>query len=319
MRVVQTFIIVVAILLLTSCNNEEFPPINQHQSFVASVNILQPSITFYDNSGEKIANWTFDKAYTGAVLIDHDKILLYGHQLEEATLYELSTGKIIKTIETGIGTTNGYYDKDEKMVFLTNSKTNELTSYNNYGDKLSEVNLRNYPMSMESDNGKLYVINYKDTILSVVDLQTFQVIDEWDIEKSSSGILLLPDQQTIWIGGHGEGNKPNQTIKVLDIQTGNTVNELKSSIMPVGFSRKDNEVYVVNHGANELVVLSEIGEVLWKLEVGANPFAVANFNEFSIVAGFDDQTMYFINDGKVEKSIETDRGPFQLLVRERKQ
>lgn len=317
LKYIKTFMIVVVILLLSSCNKEEFPPINQHQSFVASVNILQPSITFYDNSGEKIANWTLDKAYTGAVLVDHDKIMLYGHQLEEAYLYELSTGRKIKTIETGIGTTNGYYDKDGKLLFLTNSKTNELISYNNYGDKLSEIKLRNYPMSMESYDGKLYVINYKDTILSVVDMQTFQVIDEWTIEKSSSGILLLPEQQTVWIGGHGEGSKPNQSIKVLDLQTGDTVNELNVSIMPVGFSRNENEVYVVNHGANELDVLSDFGEMLWKLEVGANPFAVSYFNESIIVVGFDDHTMYFINDGKIEKSIETDKGPFQLLVRER--
>lgn len=317
LKYVKTFMIVVVILLLTSCNKEEFPPINQHQSFVASVNILQPSITFYNNSGEKIENWILDKAYTGAALIDHDKIILYGHQLEEAHLYELSSGKKIKTIQTGIGTTNSYYDKDEKLLFLTNSKTNTVTSYNNYGDKLSETKLRNYPMSMESYDGKLYVINYKDTILSVVDMQTFQVIDEWTIEKSSSGILLLPEQQTIWIGGHGEGSKPNQSIKVLDLQSGNTVNEIKVSIMPVGFSQNENEVYVVNHGANELDVLSDRGEILWKLEVGANPFAVSYFNQSIVVVGFDDHTMYFIKDGKIEKSIETDKGPFQLLVRER--
>lgn len=318
MRFVQTFIIVVAIFVLSSCGNEEFPPINQHQSFVASVNILQPSISFYNHSGEKIANWTLDKAYTGAVLVDNDKLVLYGHQLEEAALYELSTGRKVKTIKTGIGTTNGYYDQNEKMLFLTNSKTNELTSYNNYGDKLAEVKLRNYPMSMDSYKGKLYVINYKDTVLSVVDMQTFQVLDEWTIEKSSSGILVVPKQQTIWLGGHGEGSKPNQTIKVLDLQTGNTVNALKASIMPVGFSQKDDKVYVVNHGANELVVFKENGEMLWHLEVGANPFAVTNFNEYCVVAGFDDHMMYFIKDGQIEKSIETDRGPFQLLVRERK-
>lgn len=318
LKYAQIFIFCIGIILLSSCQNEEFPSINQHHSFVASVNILQPSITFYDKSGQLIDKWTFEKAYSGAELIDHDKLILYGHQLEEAAIYELSTGRKIKTIETGIGTTNGYYDREEKKLFLTNSKTNVLTSYNNDGDKLSEVRLRNYPLSMDSDDGKLYVINYKDTILSVVDMRTLQIIDEWSIEKSATGILLIPEEKSIWVGGHGEGSKPNQTIKVLDLHTGQLKNEIPVSLMPVNFSQSEQEVYVVNHGANELFVLEKSGEVLSRLEIAANPFAVSYFNESIIVAGFDDHTIYFVRNGKIEKTIQTDRGPFQLLVRERK-
>ena len=52
------------------------------------------------------------------------------------------------------------------------------------------------------------------------------------------------------------------------------------------------------------------------MEVSANPFAVAYFNDYIVVAGYDDQTLYFIQQGQVMKQVQTGKGPFQLLVRE---
>ena len=95
-----------------------FTSINQHQSFVASLNIIDPSLDFFDSKGERIATWKFDKSYTGATLIPYDRLVLYGHQLNEIDIYELSTGKLIQSIETGIGTTNAYYDQEEHYCSL---------------------------------------------------------------------------------------------------------------------------------------------------------------------------------------------------------
>jgi len=51
--------------------------------------------------------------------------------------------------------------------------------------------------------------------------------------------------------------------------------------------------------------------------VGANPFSVAAFKDMIIVAGFDDNQIYFLEeDGKVLHKNPTKSGPFQLLVRE---
>lgn len=308
--------ILFVIALLAGCNKIEFSPIDHHQSFVASVNILQPSITFYDASENLIAKWELDKAYTGAELIGQDQMILYGHQLSEADIFQLSTGKQVGHIETGIGTTNAYYDKEEKLFFLTNSERNSVISYDSQYEQLKELKLRNYPMSMASHNGSLYVVNYKDTSLSVIDIATLTVQDEWTIDKSSNGLLILPELNRLWIGGHGEGSKPNQTVDVLDMETGKVINQLNASIMPIGFSRDDDTIYVTNHGSNELCAFTTQGELLWKTEVGANPFVVTTFQDDLVVAGYDDHTIYYLNGQSIQKSIETEKGPFQLLVRE---
>lgn len=301
--------------ILASCSKEHFTPIDHHRSFVASMNILEPSLSFYFADGD-IATWKFDKAYTGAMLLQHDRVLLYGHQLTEAHLYELSSGRLMKTINTGIGTTNAYYDQKKKQFFLSNSERNTVTSYDNKGNKIKELRLKNYPLSMASEDGLLYVINYKDTILSVVDIDSFTIKNEWEIEKSSNGIMIVPEEKTVWIGGHGEGNEPNQTIAVYNIENGNQINKIPTSLMPVEFHRQWDTIFSINHGSNEIYAFTIKGDFLWKEEVGANPFAVKTFQDEIVVASFDDHRLYFLKDNQVSKFIEVGKGPFQLLVRE---
>lgn len=303
-------------LVLTGCTEERYTPIDPHHSFIASVNILEPSISFYNSSGDNIATWTLDKAYTGATLIGHDKILLYGHQLNEAYLYELSSGKIITAIKTELGTTNAFYDHEHKMMFMTNSKTNTVKSFDEHGKLLNETLIGNYPMSMASYGNYIYIINYKDTELSVLNIEDLQVVDNWEIDRSSNGIIILPERNELWVGGHGEGEHANQTVDILSLKTGEKQRELTTSIMPVSFSKSKSEIYIINHGANELVATNLVGEQLWNVEVGANPFSVAFYHGQIVVSGFDDHKLYFIENGQIMKSIETDKGPFQLLVRE---
>ncbi|MED3661043.1 YncE family protein [Ureibacillus sp. FSL K6-8385] len=310
------FLFLCTIWILHGCNDEEFQQINQHQSFVASVNILEPSVDFFDSDGERIATWKFEKAYTGAALIPYDRLVLYGHQLDEVDIYELSTGKLIQSIETGTGTTNVHYDKKEKLLFVANSESNTVASFNEQGEKQGEIRLKDYPMSMDSHDGKLYVVNYKAPVLSVVDIKSMSLVDEWNIDKSSSGLLIVKETNTLWVGGHGSGSRPNQKVKVLDLDNGQVIQEIQASQMPVGFSKKGDIIYVTNHGSNELFAFDLNGKMLWRKEVGANPFAVAVFKDNVIVAGFDDNQIYILENGEIKRKISTQSGPFQLLVRE---
>ena len=87
-------------------------------------------------------------------------------------------------------------------------------------------------------------------------------------------------------------------------------------LMPVGIAEKDDEVAVISHGENMLYVANLDGEILWQQKVGANPFATAYFADYIVVAGYDDQNIYFLNEHEIVKEVQTDKGPFQLFVRE---
>lgn len=309
-------VLLTLLTIISGCSGKHFDGIDVHQSFVASLNIQEPSIQFFDKEGKELAKWSLKKAYTGAVLVQKDTILLYGHQLKTADLYKISSGKKVAEIETNIGTTNAIYADQYKQIFLTNSKRNSVTSYDIYGKKLAEQKLGNYPMSMAIDDEKLYVVNYKDTKLSVLNMQDLTIQDEWSIEKSSHGMAILPKMHTLWLGGHGEGSQPNKTVDVYNLVTGERIKEIDMPLMPVGFYQTNHEVLIVSHGENILYVVDEVGNIKWKKEIAANPFAVVAFQKQIIVAGYDDQKLYFINEQQIAKEVPVEKGPFQLLVRE---
>lgn len=304
------------IVWLTGCTEKTFTPIEREKSFIASLNIQEPSLDFIDNEGELMATWLFEKAYSGAELIGNDRVLLYGNQLENIDLYDLTTGQKLYTKKVDIGTTNVCYSAETKQFFIANNKTNTVMSFDEKGNELARQQLGNYPMSMAATKDKLYVINYKDTKLSVLNIKDLAVEQEWLITKSSHGIAIIEETNEVWIGGHGEGSKPNSTVKRFDLSSGEQLGVIEMPLMPIGLMKADDEILVVSHGRNELYVADFSGIVKWQLRVGANPFVVDKFNDSIVVAGYDDHTLYFIEDGEVQKTVDVGKGSFQLLVRE---
>lgn len=316
MKCIKVFFLVCCLFVLTGCSQSVFDVIDEQQRFLASVNILEPSITFYDEDYELIAAWDLDNTYTGATLVGTNAILLYGHQLDEAELYDLSSGKQIAKLKTGIGTTNALYDEQAHAIYLTNSKSNELTSYSITGELLQSLKLRNYPMSMAVHENMLYVVNYKDTFLSVIDTTTFQAIDEWLIASSSQGALIVKETNELWLGGHGQGSKPNEMVQVFDLTTGAVKKEFAVPVMPITLIQQEQEVIIASHGSNMIYSMALDGTIKWQREIAANPFTVAYFDGQWVVAGYDDQTLYVTEHAHIIETVATGKGAFQLLVRE---
>ena len=303
------------LMLLYGCSNESLEGVANTESFIAAINILEPSVQFFNEEGETLAIWQFEQAYTGGVLIQNKRLLLYGNQLTEADIYELSTGEKIASIDTPVGTTYSYYDDTSNTIFIANSQTNKVYSYDENGKQLGEVKVRNYPMSMVAKDGLLYVVNYKDTLLSVIDITTQQAVDEWTIPSSSHGLWLDETNGELWLGGHGEGTTANETIAIYNIDRGEKVRELKVPMMPIQIASNGEQQAVVSHGSSMLYIIED-GTIVQQIKVGANPFSVSFYKEQIVVAGYDDNKLYFLKDGEIYKRISTNEGPFQLLTRE---
>lgn len=167
------------IIWLAGCAEKSYEPIERDQDFIASLNIQEPSLDFIDEDGNILATWAFNQAYSGAVLLGDDQILLYGHQLSTIDVYTISTGEKRFSKKVDIGTTNVYYDDSIQQFFITNSKNNTVTSFDQEGNALATQRIGNYPMSMASYKDKLYVINFKDTKLTVLNTKNLMIEKEW--------------------------------------------------------------------------------------------------------------------------------------------
>lgn len=302
------------VLILTACQNKEYDAISKDESFIASVNILQPSIDFFNKSGEKITSWVLEEMYTGAILVEADQLLLYGNQLDFVDLYSLSTGKLQKRIPVEKGSTAAYFNDKTSQFYITNGEYNTVTAYSNDGEIVSEAKVGLYPMSMVANEEKVYVINFKDTFLSVLNTKDLKLEKKIPIKKSSHGMDFIEDE--LWIGGHGAGEKPNSKVQRINPNTGELIGELELPIMPIAFTKLDGDEYVLSHGESILYQLNEDYKIVWQQEIGSNPFAVATFDQTIVVAGYDDQSLYWIKDKEILHKIKVGKGPFQLIVRE---
>lgn len=306
--------LIVLLLILIACGKDNYEAIPKEQDFIASVNILQPSIDFFAASGKKINSWELKQAYTGATLVGEDSILLYGNQLERADLYELSTGKLQKEIKSKTGITNAYYNEKAQQFYIANGVSNAVTAYTEKGKKVATIQVGLYPMAMTANSENLYVINFKDDYLSVLDVKNLKKKSKIDVPKSSHGMDFIGEE--LWIGGHGAGEKPNSKVQRINPENGELLGEIELPIMPIAFAKAEGDEFVLSHGESKLYELDDEQNIIWQKEIGSNPFAIKNFQQSIVVAGYDDRTLYWVKNHQITKRIKVGKGPFQLLVRE---
>lgn len=314
MKKICLVLLVIMTSLLASCSQTKYEGIKKEASFIASVNILQPSIDFFTTTGEKLATWDLEENYTGATLINDTSILLYGNQLEYADLYNVTTGALMKRIKVQKGATYAYYNKDRQQFYIANGEYNTVIAYDKKGMEKKTMKSGLYPMAMVANGDNLFVINFKDTFMSVFDAKTYELQRKIKIPKSSHGMDFIGNE--LWIGGHGAGEEPNSTVQRMNPQTGEKLGELQLPIMPIAFTNFKKHEYVLSHGESVLYELDSQQKITWQQEIGSNPFALASLKEAIVVAGYDDQTLYWIEDHKITRKVKVGQGPFQLLVRE---
>ncbi len=316
MKKIFLFLIVSSIVCLYACSEKTYESIEVDEPFVATVNIIDQSIQFFNDEKEQLAHWQFDKPITGATVVADKVVAVYGHQLTTIHLIELATGEVMNQIDVPIGTTNMYFDSYNENIYITNNKTNELSIYSKDGQFIQSIRVKNYPMSMIANEQFIYVINYQDTVLSVINKNTLEIEHEWNIPKSSHGIYIFEDE--LWIGGHGEGRKANKFVSIYNLQTGHLQSAIELPIMPIGVAHLQHTYAVVSHGNSMVYALNEDDQIIWEKKIGANPFAITTFNEEFVIAGYDDHSLYFVaQDGAITQTLDVGKGPFQLIVRGR--
>lgn len=304
--------ILLLLCFIGGCSEASFPAIPSDTEFVASLNTLGGSIDFISKEAEILESWELKEAYTGFALVTDDLLLVYGYTVEKAALIELSTGKQVASIDVGEGTTYAYVYG--KKIYIANGQDNTVSLYNTEGKKLQTKSTGNYPMAMISDGNHIFVVNFKDEVLSVLSME-LEPVDEWVIPTSSHGLLIQDNE--LWLGGHGAGSSPNRSIKRINIKTGALIGEIEAPLMPINMARAANgHIFTVSHGSSTVYEISETEEVINSMKAGANPFWISSFGDSMVLAGYDDHQIYFIQSGEITKRLQVGKGPFQLIVRE---
>ncbi|MBS4209299.1 hypothetical protein [Bacillus sp. FJAT-50079] len=307
-------------ILLSGCQKEKYAPIDENQPFVATLNVRDHGIDFLNETGKRIAHWHLNKMYTGGRLLsDGDTLILYGTELEEVDIFSLKTGEQKSSIKTGKGITNGLDIESISKLAFTDKIRNEIRFFDYSGKETNHIKTDTYPLTMQADDQHVYVASYQGTKLSIIDLQTLTLEAEMKIIPSATGMLIRKDADELWLGGHGSGNKAQSFISVYSLKSDQLKEELSAPLMPVDFYENEFGIYAISHGTNMLYHFNEEKQLINQVEVGANPFALSFFAGNVIVAGFDSDTLYWLNPEtlKIERQAEVGKGPFVIFTREK--
>ena len=254
------FLFIFAIILLTGCSSDTYPKIQKDIPFLATVNIKDTSLTFLDKHYKKLAQWDLKIPFTGALLLgDRDTILLYGKDMDSIEVFSLSKGKKIASWKVNKGIVNMKLLHDGKSIVAVNQSLNSVYFLNQKGELEDQIKVGKNPLTILQENQLLYVINFNDTKLSVINLETRKVEKEFPIRISSTGALLRENQHEIWIGGHGKGANIEENVHIYSTETGKLKGQLKLLLCRLIYQRIDKGIFILSHGSNSLYKMDQDG------------------------------------------------------------
>lgn len=308
--------ILIFLIFLTGCSQASHEKVETNQ-FAAVLNIAEPGLTFIDSEGAVLAEWFFEEAYTGGTLVK-DQLLLYGHQLDHAVLYSVRTGKETARWDVPVSITSAAYLEKTNEVAFSVQENGSVHFYNEKGKEQKRIRTGQYPMNLLDYQDKLYVINYQDTVLSEININTHEIEREFAIPTSSTGIAINADRKELWVGGHGYGAKAGETIHIYSLKTGALTATADAPVMPVAFTGKAGYMYAASHGSNKLYAFDSQRKNVAEAEAPANPFALNLFGRYLVSAGYDSGEVSFYEEKTLRKmkTIDLEKGSFMILVKD---
>lgn len=315
-------VFVLCMLSLFGCDKGEFTSIQMEQPFIGSVNLKEDSLTFLNGKSLKeMSEWEINKPISGAVLFpDQDHLAVYGENMSEVMVYSLSEGKLIDKWQTGEGIVHISLINQKKELALVDQLQDSIRIFNLDGKEVRSKKVGDNPISMYEDQqaNKMYVVNFNDEKITVLNPITLESLHEIKINPFSTGIMVRSNEKQIWVGGHGEGERVEENIHIYSTESGKLIKTIHASSMPMQFLELNNDIFVVSHGSSTVYKWNNKLEETGSLKVGVNPFEIKKYNNRLVVASYDSDDIHIINPSKfeIEKSIKVGKGPFQLIVRE---
>ncbi|WP_050615289.1 YncE family protein [Bacillus testis] len=299
---------------------DTFEKVPRGMPFIASVNLKDSSITFVDaETNSREMSWQFYEPISGACLLpDQDHLAVYGKEMDAIHIFSLSEGKQTDIWPTGEGIVNMSLLKGGNRLVLVDQTHDEIRLYSLDGKEINAKKVGNQPNSVLEYDGKLYVSNFYDTKLSVLDSRTLQNFPAIGVEKYSSGMAIEPGGRNLWVGGHGAGSELEQNVHIYSLATGKLVARQNAPTMPVKILTIKDSIFIISHGNSTIYKWEASDKSVQALKVGVNPFEIGTYREMIVVASYDNNRMYMLNSEsiRIQKTIKTGKGPFQVVVRE---
>jgi YVTN family beta-propeller protein len=160
------------------------------------------------------------------------------------------------------------------------------------------------PGAIALSKNRAYVTNYgingNGKSVSVVNLDTRQIIDTIIVDQAPAALTLCPCHNYLYVINYVDGNEGNGTLNVISTKTNSVIKTIKGFFGPFGIAlTKDGKyAYVTNFGSNNFapygttvsVVDLKDYRIVKNIEVGIQPSGIAISSKFVYVSNYN--TLY---------------------------
>jgi DNA-binding beta-propeller fold protein YncE len=315
-------VLILLCILLMGCNKDRIstPPSLKEQLIVS--HIKESKISFVNLKNNEITTNDLDYRITAMQKLDKNKAIFSGENEDYLYSIDLIDGKLKKLFKVGQGVKDLLYLPEHNLLIFANSINNSIGFLALNNKKiLAEVSVGNLPISMAYNSKKeiLYVLNAKDSTISVIDIDSKKELNKFSIVERPNGIFF--DGQYVWVGGHGSYGTLNKDVYVYDPESGEEIDRVEVGLMPVDFygDRLSPYFYVICHGSSDVFQINkEDRTVKGKIKVGSNPYDIIGDKENIYVSSIDGNSLSVIEKStfKLEKNIGLDNGPYLMVLGE---
>ena len=235
-------------------------------------------------------------------------------RLNNVTVFDLATNKILTQISTGLNPDAIFYDDYSKRIITCNGRSNSLSIIDPATDKVVDtVALSGKPETAVSDGaGKVFVNIENKSAISEIDMKSLQVENTWSIAPGESPSGLSIDRKTKRLFAGCD----NKMLVVLNAESGSVVSSpaIGDGCDGTAFDPPLNYVYSSN-GEGTLTIIKEISKD--KFEVVEN--VVTKRGARTLAIDYTTHTVYLptanfkpVENGERRPPIVP--GSFQVLV-----
>jgi len=164
-----------------------------------------------------------------SLCFDKKEGLLYvlNGRSNSVSVIDTGSNNIIKTLETEEFPCSAAISPD--YLFVVNQVSCSLSIINKKTGEKSTIKLGQSPKEclLLPAGNKLYVTNYHNDSLSVIDCKEQKVIKTIDIGKNPAGMALWEEKQKLYIANGG-----SNTISIIDVITDQPLKEIPAGNFP---------------------------------------------------------------------------------------
>ena len=181
-------------------------------------------------------------------------------------------------------------NRNDKSISVIDTTTNKVIDTNPNTPQIDPIMVGGEPEDIVYDpvNKRIYVANFDDNTVSVIDTTTNKVIDTnpntpavtdpITVGDAPTGIAYDPVHKMIYVSNHGD-DLGNDTVSVIDTTTNKVVGSIRVGDEPLDIAYDDpvnKRMYVTNSGDNTVSVIdTTTNKVVGSVRVGDEPLDIA--------------------------------------------